>query len=1118
MNKIIYFLLLLPFIGFSQLSGNYRIYTANPDANFRTLASAVTRVNAVGVSAPVVFLLENTTETVSSAIVINQFTGTSTTNTLTIKPNTGFIGLTVQGAIGNGAVIQFNGADNIIIDGNNGSSNKQLTIYNTFNDSGNSYTVRAATWMYNTAANNKIQNLTLRLNIVGITNGTFSTGVYAGGTVIGNAGDNSGNTVDNVLFTDVKQAVYVNANSATNWTVSNSTLGSATDANKPYTGIYMNGVTTYTISGNTINGIKRPSGLGGSANNAAVYVNGSTGTISSNVISNVENATGNNTCYGIFVNGNTTNITGNTITGVTTNSSDNGNAAISVTGNSITIGSNKVYTVIASDQKLISGIYTSGNTQLIYNNMVSNVASQGGGDPATQGGYGIYLNSGSDVKVYYNSVRMETNQAYGASAALFVNATTQMDIRNNIFANLQTSGTCIKFTVYSNTTTASNYTNIDYNDYYFVSSATSYLGTWGSFYSANYKSTVATWAGVTGKDSHSILTAPLYTSATDLHLSAVQSALNIGTAITGITTDIDADTRSTPSTVGADEYSKCSGGTATWNGSAWSNASEPTSTIKAAINGNYNTSTNGSFVACELTVNQNYTVTIKTGNVVEVVNNVVNSGAINIESGGSLVQNDDAGTFTGNVLTISRTTAALKQFDYTYWCSPVIGEKLGALANGGNSVFYSFNTSVNDYSAETSATVMTKGKGYISRAPENLNFNPTASYTATFTGLPNTGTISVDVIKSAVGTGNLIGNPYPSAIDADSFLSNTTNASFLTGTLYFWTHNTAIAANTPNPGSGAYAYTANDYATYNLTGPTKGVAAASGGVVPSGKIASGQGFFVELKSTLSNGTKALVFNNAMRVKTASNNGQFFRSANPQQTSSDDQQSEGQIQKNRLWLSLSNTDGAYYETLLGYVTGATNDIDYGYDGTMFDGGNYITIYSILGENKLSTQGRDINFDKNEIIPIGYSSSIEGSFTIGIENLDGFFGEQDVYLLDKSNDVMTNLKEGGYTFTTATGTFDDRFELRFINTLGTDIPVLDKNDIGVIRNGNQIQIKSNKESIASVMVYDLLGRMIFGKNNIEKTDFTTDNLSVNNQVVIVKVKTSNNLEMVKKVIMN
>ena len=88
MKKFLLLFLLLPFIGFAQaLSGSYVIKSTNT-APFNTLVNAVARINSVGVSGPVTFLLDEN-QTVISQIEIKQFSGSSIANTLTIKPNIG---------------------------------------------------------------------------------------------------------------------------------------------------------------------------------------------------------------------------------------------------------------------------------------------------------------------------------------------------------------------------------------------------------------------------------------------------------------------------------------------------------------------------------------------------------------------------------------------------------------------------------------------------------------------------------------------------------------------------------------------------------------------------------------------------------------------------------------------------------------------------------------------------------------------------------------------------------------------------------------------------------------------------------------------------------------------
>jgi len=159
-----------------------------------------------------------------------------------------------------------------------------------------------------------------------------------------------------------------------------------------------------------------------------------------------------------------------------------------------------------------------------------------------------------------------------------------------------------------------------------------------------------------------------------------------------------------------------------------------------------------------------------------------------------------------------------------------------------------------------------------------------------------------------------------------------------------------------------------------------------------------------------------------------------------------------------------------------------------------------------------------FNASEIIPMGYSTTLSGTFTIAIENLDGFFIDQNVYLLDKSNNTTHNLKTSAYSFTTATGTFNNRFELRFTTaTLGNENPVLNENTVTIYPNDKQINIKSTL-TMESVIVYDILGRQLFNANKINAMNFQTTDLTATNQVLIVKVKFADNYEVSKKVMIN
>jgi len=206
-------------------------------------------------------------------------------------------------------------------------------------------------------------------------------------------------------------------------------------------------------------------------------------------------------------------------------------------------------------------------------------------------------------------------------------------------------------------------------------------------------------------------------------------------------------------------------------------------------------------------------------------------------------------------------------------------------------------------------------------------------------------------------------------------------------------------------------------------------------------------------------------------------------------------------------------------MVGYIENATNGLDSRYDADVFSGG-VVSLYSVLETKKLTIQGRALPFSNQDQVPLGYKTTLTGTLKIALDHFDGLFQGQDVYLEDKEFNVVHNLKESDYTFATVPGTFNERFVLRFAPAaeLGIDNPTVDQNAIVVFGNGSQINIKSFDQSIEHVTVYDLLGKVIFDKKNINAQTFSTAQLNVSNQVVIVKVITDNQAEIVKKVIMN
>ncbi|NUY80791.1 immunoglobulin domain-containing protein [Flavobacterium sp. MAH-1] len=531
----------------------------------------------------------------------------------------------------------------------------------------------------------------------------------------------------------------------------------------------------------------------------------------------------------------------------------------------------------------------------------------------------------------------------------------------------------------------------------------------------------------------------------------------------------------------------------TWNGSAgtdWNNAANWT---PAGVPTNMNcvvipNVTNDpiisgvSFVgyALNLTILNGGNLSVTGSNTIEVTNfvNVNAGGAFNIADDASLNQIDNVANV--GTMHMQRTTPPVYRFDYTYWNSPVTlasNYTLGNLSpNTQSDKFYSWNPSVaggnGNWIQESVATIMNPNKGYIVRAPNGYSNSPmiTAPYTATFIGTPNNGSLTAPVAIGSLPPAsvndklNLIGNPYPSALDADLFLAHPTNVNLLDGTLYFWTHHSPPSTAFADPFYGNFTsnYTASDYATYTTgMGGTSTVPAGYGGTPPTGFVATGQSFFVK---ALASGNA--VFENNMRVR--GNNNVFFRQANPFTTATPT------LERHRIWLNLANTQGAFSQILVGYAEGATNARDRNFDGETF-AGNAVTFYSTIEDVRLTVQGRALPFETSDLVPLGYKATVAATFTVGVDHLDGLFETQNVYLEDKLLNVIHDLKSAPYSFASAVGTFNDRFVLRYTNEqLGVGDHELQDGVVAFISDDKLFAQASL--DIISIEIFDVNGKKI------------------------------------------
>ncbi|MCC9062230.1 T9SS sorting signal type C domain-containing protein [Flavobacterium piscisymbiosum] len=527
----------------------------------------------------------------------------------------------------------------------------------------------------------------------------------------------------------------------------------------------------------------------------------------------------------------------------------------------------------------------------------------------------------------------------------------------------------------------------------------------------------------------------------------------------------------------------------TWNGNKWSNGT-PSETDRIEFTGNYDIDTN--LNGCSCTINSGAVVTIKEGRTLAVANavTVLDGGSLIFENNSSLLQSNNV-VNTGNI-TYKRTALKIRQADFVYWSTPVKPQQLLKVSPDTKPDLFYYHHGSGWIDADRNADMIV-GKGYIIRGPETYSNTDKADYTASFIGVPNNGDIVGEPLTA--GKYRLIGNPYPSALSIDKLIQGNT---VLNGTVYFWTHNTAV---TP---VGNYDYNPNDYASYNLSGSVRtSKAALTGNEKPSGYVGAGQAFFVSGRLA-----GPVLYNNSMRFG-GTNNNQFFKSSETSKETS--------IEKNRIWLNMTSSKGTFKQLLIGYIEGATNAYENKFDGVSFDGNPYLDFYSMVNTTKLVIQGRALPFVNTDVVPLGYKTSVEDTFTIAIDEVDGKMSNQAIYLEDKKTGIIHDLRSSDYTFKSASGTFTDRFVLKYANkTLGTGDFENTQDGILISVKNKTINVLSSKENIKEVTIFDIMGKTLYNKNKVSNTELQIQNLPSSNQVLLVKVTLENDFTTTRKII--
>ncbi len=506
----------------------------------------------------------------------------------------------------------------------------------------------------------------------------------------------------------------------------------------------------------------------------------------------------------------------------------------------------------------------------------------------------------------------------------------------------------------------------------------------------------------------------------------------------------------------------------------------------------------GMFIQSSVTITGNAScncLVIESGQTLNIANGAILTvaNAINFEGnlvllGNSQLKQNDTGTDTNigsGSFTKQVATSLSNEYQYAYWTSPVSTPAtstytINSVLTGpsfSNSYLYSYNAnnvgSEHTWTSINESSTLNVGEGF------TLKPGGDASKTYTYSGSPNNGdyTHTLGVEKYS-----LLGNPYPSALDADQFISD--NSAVIDGTLYFYEAGTGTN-HSPGDGGG--------YASYNLTGGvvTANTSSEVGVLTPLKYIPPGQGFFVG-----SVGGGNVTFTNSQRAAKIRDAGEsvfFGRNSNSSKTNN---------KFLRIGLDANNAGTDFHRQVLVGFNGNTDAYENGYDGAMFDKRNTDMALSVTDkENPFVIIGTEYF---NNAIEIPLTVYIEETQTVTFSIDDTDLTETSIYLKDTLTgefyDIATNSKE----IPLDAGTYSDRFLITFTNVvLSTEDNLLAK-DFSIFYNNNELITSSKLHTIEKITMYNLLGQQIINYKNTDKaSEIRINTKPLEQGIYIVKV---------------
>jgi hypothetical protein len=482
-----------------------------------------------------------------------------------------------------------------------------------------------------------------------------------------------------------------------------------------------------------------------------------------------------------------------------------------------------------------------------------------------------------------------------------------------------------------------------------------------------------------------------------------------------------------------------------------------------------------------LKIESDASLTIPSLNYLTVTGTLTNNAGV-----GGLVVNSDA-SGSGSLIngtasvpaTVNRYITGISQA-WHFLSSPVAGQAISGTFTPAPATSYDFfawyepngewvnfkSTSGTSWNTANGSTDFTAGKGYL------VEYTGTG-LTKQFTGNLNAGTVSPALTHSGTGTYNyynLVGNPYPSAIDWKAATGwNRTNLVASGGGYVMSIWNDALS-------TGNYG----EFNSASLSGSgTNGV---------TQYISAGQGFMVKAASA---GTIGMA--DGVRVH---NNHEWLKST--------------EEIDNMLRMKVAGNANTYSDEII---------IEFGHQAA--DGGAekmfsfYETAPSLYTVKPDGNYSIDFRGEAGAVtIPMSFKAGADGHYTLTASQLESFTSSTAITLEDKKLNTTQNLVQNPvYTFSSAKTDDAARFLLHFGGTFSISENA-DRLPVTVYSSGNTICIASKSGSVikGGVTVYNMIGQPIM-QQQLGEIPFTRISLSGATGYYLVKVVTGDQVYSVK-----